>query len=179
MRRCAAGLALVIACLAGGCAQVPAVKDFALDFPVDWRRLPGARPTATREGPRLQIITVLTAPAAKAFPGIKAGADESTLPSELAEAQFAEHKRALAEHSVVEVLGNDLARLGDRPAYRLHLRYRTPQGLRIDEIWLGTVRGVTYYVLLYRAPSLHFFERDRAAFERTVATFRFEPMPPR
>ena len=95
------------------------------------------------------------------------------LPSELADLAIAE-LRAGQEQKLpsLEVLSNAPAEIGGHNGFALHLRFQTDQGLRMELLMRGFVDQRGFYLLTYRAPTLHYFERDRPVFESLVSSFR-------
>lgn len=125
----------------------------------------------TRDSPAIQQLVYELRPLAGAYPATARSADRTSLPSELAERAVAEAKKR-AGFSEIEVLANEPATLAGSAGFRLHLRHTRPSGLRIDHLIWGAVAGGQYLRASFTAPTLHYFERDRAAVERSVATFR-------
>ncbi len=156
-------------------AETVVSREAALEIraPAGWVRslVPEDVLSFTRDGPGIQLLVCGARELDRAFPALERGADESLLPSELAELALGELKTR-AGLSVIEVLGSEPAKLAGRDGFRLYVRHTDASGLRFDSLLWGVVDGERYLRAWYRAPTLHYFERDRVAVERSVATFR-------
>ena len=110
----------------------------------------------------------------RAFPATGKEAREDMGSAELAERAL-EETRALARKEgirEVEVLENRPVEVAGRPGVFLHLRIENSSGLPHDHLQAGFVQGDRYYCIWFRAPRIHYFERDRWAFDRAVETVR-------
>jgi hypothetical protein len=147
---------------------------YEVSLPAGWVRfekddtvlLPG-------DGPDLQRILIEYRPHEKGFESLKRISSTDILPSELADLTIAEI-RAGAEQKLpsLEVLGNAPVVIGGQAGFALHLRFKTDQSLRIELLIRGFVDKHGLYLLTYRAPTLHYFERDRAVFESIATSVR-------
>lgn len=150
-----------------------ASKNFKVTLPGNWVRYNQAQRdiiVITRDGLRVQQIMAAFVAHEKAFDKIKKKSSETMLAAELAELQIAEMK-ALSNLSNLEVLENAPAKLGALPAFRALTQFKNSDGLAIQIEMIGAVNAKGYYLLQYQAPALHFFQRDRAAFQNVVASF--------
>jgi hypothetical protein len=174
---------LLIAALLGGCATTFQVvdkaemagpdKSYTVQLPLNWIRLATLddRVLVTRDGFGLQHVSITRRAAKEAFPKTKKGADEKLLPSELAELQVAELKSASEQMANLVVAENIPAAVGGKNGFRLHLRFKNERGLDFEQIHYGVACKGYYYLISYQAPRLYYFEKYRADFERTAASF--------
>lgn len=125
----------------------------------------------TRDGPRIQTLSFAVGRRSPTFRFLERDADPSLLPSELAELTIAEAK-LLAGSKGVEVIELGPAVVAGRDGFRVRLRYADGRGLRRDDLGFGAVSAGSFLFASYTAPTLHYFERDLAAVERAVASFR-------
>lgn len=184
-RVCAAVLAagLVIAAPAGawklvadGQPYTHAATGYSIQYPAGWRfqKEPfGDETIATRDGPGLQVIYVDFRKHKNAFRAQRKDATADMLPQELAEKMVAEATAARSLQNMV-VLSDEPAELAGRPAFRLHLAYRTAVdagSVRYEEIVVGTNTPRGIFLVGYRGPVLHYFARDVESYERALATF--------
>lgn len=93
-------------------------------------------------------------------------------PEELAELHIAERKRA-AERT--EVLGNEPATVAGLPAFRVTTEFKDDRGLRNRMLCYGFIAGDGLVRGCYRAPALHYYDRDLPAFESMIASLAYVP----
>ena len=175
----AAALTLVSGCVTAPWSRLDTATTtepdqfYTVELPAGWVRAEmfKDRVMITRDGIPLQFIEVTRRPGDQAFPQIERGIPTGTLPLELAEMQIAEYKRH-EQLAALEVLANLPATLGGLKGYRLHTRYRTGAGLRYEILTYGVASAEGYFTLTYRAPTLHYFQRDLPVFDTLVRSFR-------
>lgn len=151
-------------------------SGYSIQYPAGWRyiKMPfGDETVATRDGPDLQLIFVDFRKHKKAFRALRQDAAPDMMPQELAEKVVAEATSARALQNM-EVLSNEPVTLAGRPAFRLHLAYRTSVdagSVRYEEIVIGTNSPQGIFLVGYRGPVLHYFARDVANFEQALGSF--------
>lgn len=147
-------------------------EAFSINVPIGWVHAAFVENKIflTFDGSDIHGIWVRKVPHKNAFPRIQKDADPKLLPSELAELYIAEVKQSygLANFDIVE---NRPATVSGKDAFRVHIRSKNSDGLRIDHLSYGLVDEAGFYVLAYRSPTLHFFNRDLPAFEKIVESF--------
>lgn len=149
-------------------------RGFALTQSPDWYRSPfRARGflTYTKDGPDLQYIIVGMKKHKDAFKAIEKESSADDLPQSLAEDFVADLKASL-QLDTVEILENAPATVGGAPGFKLEYEYKTESGLRYRERVYGVANKNGLYSVEFRAPVLHYYDRDIADFERIKNTFR-------
>lgn len=148
-------------------------KTFTVNMPVGWMRAPALRSDVlvTRDGVGVQFIKVAKRTHKMAFPRIKKESKADMLPNELAELIIAEIKSG-QEMSAVEVISNQPTGIGQKTGVRLHLQMKNKEGLRYQMVVYALVDKGGVYEITYRAPVLHYFNRDLPTFEGAVQSFR-------
>lgn len=142
-------------------------EHYSLTLPAGWMHLEtGDSLMLSRDGLDLQRIVIEFRPHEQAFEETGKSSSPGMLPSELAELTIAE-LRSTQEDGLpsLEILDNRPLEVAGYTGYALHLRFKTDEGLRIEVLLRGFVNEDGLYRLLYRAPTLHYFERDREVFE--------------
>jgi len=135
------------------------------------KKIDAERVQVTNDGPQLQYIDVIFLTKENAFPSIQKALTAGMLPSEIADYEIADTKaRTGIEH--LKVLKNIPASINGSDGFLLHLRYKNSGGLRIDEVIYGFGSDNGLYTLTYRAPVLHYFDKDYATFDSVVKSFR-------
>ena len=149
--------------------------DFEIEMPVGWRFMkPSRQVTISRDGPGLHAIIVRKEKTRRAFRGLEGedrDASADMLPEELAEAHLADVK-ARSGIENLELVSEEPFIYGDSLGFRMVLEHTNDSGLKMREVHIGFVHGKSYYKIMYFAPQLHYFERDLAAFEAVVESFR-------
>ena len=155
---------------------------YTIQFPSGWRWLKqpgGDGSAASRDGLPIQYIIVEFRKHKKAFRALKQDSSPELMPQELAEKVLAD-ETASGSLQNVEMLANEPATLAGHPAFRLEYEYKQSVdtgSVRFREVVIGSNSPQGIYLVSYRAPVLHFFERDRETFEKTLATFAFSDKP--
>ena len=142
-------------------------EHYSLTLPAGWMRLEtGDSLMLSRDGLDLQRIIIEYRPHEQAFEETEKSSSPDMLPSELAELSIAELKAGQEDGlPSLEILDNRPVEVAGHTGYALHLRFKTDEGLRIEVLLRGFVDEGGLYQLLYRAPTLHYFERDRDVYE--------------
>jgi hypothetical protein len=159
-------------------------SGYSVQFPAGWKYAKlwfSDESGATRDGPALQSIFVDYRSHKSAFRALKQKSTPTMLPQDLAQQLVADMTKERGLENV-SILADEPAVLAGRPGFRLRFEYRLPVqrgAIRYQEIVVGTVNDKGLYLLGYRAPVLHYFERDLAAFEETLKTFAIADAPVR
>lgn len=151
-------------------------KSFRTNLPTGWVQITGPQSGdalwISKDGYSLQSIRIEALKPEKAFPTIKKNAT-ATLPiSDLAELELAEIKAKSKNAASIKVLENTLENVSEQKAFRLHIQYLNDKGLRFDQETYGLVSPKNYYRITYQAPTLHYYDRDKQAFNQTVSSFK-------
>jgi hypothetical protein len=137
--------------------------------------------TVTRDGTGIHAITVTRRYADNAFPTIKKKSVGTMMPLEASDLYVSElRKRSGLER--LKVLSNKPAKVDGKQAFQLVMQYRNDDGLRIRIMSYGFVDKTGFYTINYRAPYLHYYERDHKEFSELVHSFKqlkgaFDPPP--
>jgi len=176
-RTASIALACLPACAGWSLVEDPAIAapdgSFGFEAPVGWMRARGgdAEVLLTREGPPVQWFEVRALPADEAFPLLGEGVPLDATPAEIAALTITELSAGL-DPIPLAVLERGPAAVGADEGFLVHGRYADELGVSFDLLAAGFARRNRFYRLLFRAPTLHIFDRDRFAFDRAVATFR-------
>ena len=149
-------------------------ERYAVDLPTDWVRIKtGEIVFVTRDGISVQHLTIEFREHIEAFKETEQKSSQDMLPSELADRYLAEI-RATDENGLpsLEVLSNQPTTINDQQGFELHLRFLNDSGLRYERLVRGFANDEGFFAISYEAPTLHFFERDRAAFDGVVSSFK-------
>jgi hypothetical protein len=65
------------------------------------------------------------------------------------------------------------AKFGTQEGFRFDLAYAPESGLEWQGLAVATIRDKKLYLVLYRAPRIYYFERDRARVEQLISTIQF------
>lgn len=150
---------------------------YSIQYPAGWRwvKMPfGDETLATRDGPDLQLIAVDFRKHKGAFRALKQDSSPEMMPQELAQKLVAEATSARGLQNM-EILSDEPILLAGRPGFRLHLAYRSSVdagSVRYEEIVVGANSPQGIFIVSYRAPHLHYFRRDAASFETSLASFK-------
>lgn len=176
-------LAVALALLAGcqiwnpGGVPVTGKNDaFTVRAPDGWQYATaiGNDFTASKDGPILQQIWIehRELKDKDVLPNSKRTLAATLSPFELGEA-FADDLRANHTLLAFELKENAPATIDGQPGFKLTFTFRTEEKLRLSETVYGCIHGGKLWLLRYRAPTRHYFDRDSGIFEQTVKTFRF------
>ena len=82
----------------------------------------------------------------------------------------------LAQANVTNMATKGLkpAKFGTDEGFSFELSYTSSSGLECLGYAVGRIKDKKLYLVLYIAPKLYFFERDRARVEHMIASLRFE-----
>lgn len=178
-------IVLLLAILVSACAVAPYTRiddknrqykndHFSISLPVGWVFFEEENGIwLSKDGPGLQRIAIQFREHKNAFKELKKSSSPDLYPSELAEMTIAELK-ASNEYGLpsLEIFSNEPSQIAGRQGYALHLGFKTDEGLRIEIMAQGFVNEKGFYTLYYRAPTLHYFNQDRAVFEKIVSSLR-------
>jgi hypothetical protein len=197
--------------LAGGCAQTPywTVTDdanrvlkstsFEMTVPAGWTRTTTAdtweqvkvddkqqtllleQVTASRDGVAIQAITVTRRYADTAFPTLKKKTSANMQPIEAADLYVSELRKRYGLERL-RVVSNKPAQINGHQGFELVMEFKNDDGLRLRIVSNGFVDKTGFYTINYRAPVLHYFDRDYADYTKLVRSFRqskgaFDPPP--
>lgn len=176
-------MAMAVSCVMCACASWEIVergsntireKSYSVDLPAGWTRALFEREqiALTVDGFPLEQIVVKAELPAQAFKKLKKPVECTVLPSELSELQYAQMQTGDETSASMRVIENQPVTLGGKLGFKLHVQFRNLRGVPIERLIYGVCEDKTYYVLGYEAPSLHYFDHYKPAFEKMVASFR-------
>ena len=151
-------------------------SGYSIQYPAGWLyiKMPfGDETVATRDGPSLQRIYVDFRMHKKAFRALGKDATPEMMPQELAEKMVAEMEKQGGLQNMT-VLSNEPTMLAGRPAFRVHVSYRTSVddgSVRYEGIVVGANSPQGIFLVGYTGPVLHYFARDVASYDKALATF--------
>ena len=150
------------------------IEHYSLRLPDGWMRNESTGDLVlSRDGIGLQRIIIRYRPHDKAFEKLKRSSTPEMLPSELAQLAIAEIKAGPGDGMPsLMVFSNIPFEIAGNTGFAIHLGFKTKQGLRIQVLSRGFSDAHGFYQLLYRAPALHYFEKDRETFESVVRSMR-------
>jgi len=176
-----APLALATKLVIAGTPYVSKSGGYQIQFPTDWRwDKAGANSSASRDGNDLDMIYVNFLKHKNAFAAIKKSSAVDMSPQDLAENVIAEFKTARGLENI-DLLSNEPVSLGGQPAFRLHLKFRTPVqagALTYEEIVVGATSATGLTLVGFRGPAIHYFPTYLPNFEQSVTTFQFSAVKP-
>jgi len=149
-------------------------KGFTVDPPQGWmRQNTDELLLVTKDGFLLQkiIISRKNLSDAKQFSYTKKRISDGMLPQELAEVVIddyqsdPDHPFEAVEESVPETIAG-------KPAFRVRLVFSTKDGLKYRCLTYGFLADSWFYEIIYVAPARHYFDRDLAAVQSMVKSFR-------
>lgn len=162
--------------------------SFSIELPVGWVRADGLkqaysvtmqgenrvvdvdRVLVTRDGINLDMIDIIRFNVKDAFPHIKKEYRAGMLPSETAESYLADLKAAGIEN--LTVLKNAPKTVAGNQGFELHVSFKNNRGLRSERLVYGFGNKSGFYVMVYQAPSLHYYEMYKEVFRRVTDSFK-------
>lgn len=159
----------------------PGKAQFSAQLPKDWLYDSSSNElTASHDGPGLNQISIAILPHKKAFKDIKKVSNAKSAPEDLAEDYIAELQAG--PHAVRElvVVSNEPAELAGKPAFRVHLKYRTAEsagGAPMETVSFGATLESGVLLASFQAPSIHYFDTWIAQFEATAKSITLSRPP--
>ncbi len=157
-------------------------SGYSIQYPAGWRYVKwGDESVATRDGPGLQKIYSDFRKHKKAFRALGKDATPEMMPQELAEKIVAEMEKEGSLQNM-QVLSNEPATLAGRPAFRVHVSFRTAVdagSVRYQGIVVGANSPQGIFLVGYSGPVLHYFARDVENYDKALASFTIAELPPK
>ncbi len=144
---------------------------YTLDLPKGWMASKNTKNMRiTRDGLALQQIHVLIADITKQDKDAKKRLKKGMLPQEVAEGilDVMRSDKRLGQFTLVE---NAPAQIGGREGFRLVYTYRNEK-VRYRTVYYGLLQDEKFYRISYTAPVRYYFDKDVAAFEEIVKSFK-------
>jgi hypothetical protein len=156
-------------------------SGYSVQFPAGWRYdKSGDFSLATRDGPCLQRVYVDFRKHKKAFRALGKDSTPEMLPQELAEKIVAEMEAAGSLQNM-QVLSNEPTTLAGRPAFRVHVSFRSAVdagSVRYEGIVVGANSPQGIFLVGYSGSVLNYFARDVETYDKTLATFAIAELKP-
>lgn len=129
---------------------------------------------ATLDGFDIQQLAIKFAKHENAFEKIEKHSSESMLSSELADL-FIANLKAEDENGLpsLEILSSSPITIQGISGFELELRFVNNRGLRYKAKVAGFASEKGFFTIFYRAPVLHFFERDKKVYSHVIDSFKF------
>jgi hypothetical protein len=149
--------------------------DFTLEAPLGWvrRNYDVYDVFLSRDGPLLNLIAIDREKHERELARTKRATTPDLLPHEVAELVIAEQK-ASESRGAFSVLSNRPARIGGKPAVRVHTRWKTERGLPIERLTYAMVDQKGRLSFIYEAPGLVYFPKGLADFEAMMKSVVFQ-----
>jgi hypothetical protein len=161
----------------GGETFTPPSGDYTVRVPAGW--MFAERPSgliATNDGMLLQSCGLHRHNLKLPLPYSKRTLSASTTPLELAEA-IADDMKADRVFQGLTVPTIEPVDFGGRPGCKLLLQYHNSSKLRYSQLMYACIANDCVYLVYFRAPTRHYFERDAAAFDELIRSFQFTGKP--
>ena len=125
----------------------------------------------SKDGPSLNWKEVSHFNRSAGFPLTRMKLNGEYLISEVAEYYLTELK---ARYQIVTVnhLSTEPAEIDGKTGFRMRLELILSNGLVFDILSYGAMDAENFYHLMYKAPRIHYFEKELATFEDFVGTFK-------
>jgi hypothetical protein len=156
-------------------------SGYTIQYPAGWRyETMGDGILATRDGPCMQKMYVDFRTHKNAFIVLGQDATPEMMPQELAE-KIVEEMQADGSLQNMQVLSNEPTTLAGRPAFRVHVSFRTSVdagSVRYESIVVGASSPQGIFLVGYSGAVLNYFARDVETYDKTLATFAIAELKP-
>jgi len=146
--------------------------DFSVDIPDGWWKPEyTGKYLLTKDGPYLQYVLIQKRPLNKAFRYTKKKIRRGMLPQEAAGIIIDElaSDRYLMNLSVIE---NAPASVDGQAGFRILFTYTDKKKSQFKTLYYGFIKADSFYNLRYCAAARHYFEKDIAAFDQIINSFK-------
>jgi len=128
---------------------------------------------ASLDGMDIQQLAIKFSKHEKAFEKIEKQSSENMLPSELADLYIANLK-AEDENGLpsLEILSSVPINIQGVNGFELELQFVNNRGLRYQVKVSGFANEKGFFTIHYRAPVLHFYERDKNVYKHVINSFK-------
>jgi hypothetical protein len=147
-------------------------SNFSVEIPDGWWKPEYIdKYLITKDGPFLQYVLIQERPLNKPFKHTMKKIKGGMLPQEAAGIIIDElaSDRYLANFSVIE---NAPAVIDGHDGFKLLFSYKDKKGNEFKTLYYGFISGDSFYNLRYCAAMQDYFEKDIAAFEQIISSFK-------
>ena len=156
-------------------------SGYTIQYPAGWRyETMGDGILATRDGTCMQKMYVDFRTHKNAFIVLGKEATPEMTPQELAE-KIVQEVQADGSLQNMQVLSNEPTTLAGRPAFRIHVSFRTSVdagSVRYEGIVVGANSPQGIFLVHYDGSVLYYFARDVETYNKTLATFAIAELKP-
>ena len=171
---------LVSLFLITGCASVAQerslknlpVNDFLVEIPKGWWKPKHIdKYLFTKDGVFLQYVLIQQRPIDRPYRNTKKKLNKGMLPQEAADVIIDEiaSDRRIYNFNVIE---NRPAIIDGRDGFKILFAYKDKKGSAFKTLYYGFIMGDSFYNLRYNAAMRYYFEKDIAAFEQILSSFK-------
>ncbi|MDQ5984610.1 MAG: hypothetical protein CSYNP_00305 [Syntrophus sp. SKADARSKE-3] len=160
--------------LPAGGPYSPDSKDYSVQLPEKWMRLnikDSKYVIMTRDGIRLQSISVETFPVEKALKYTKKKLTKDMLPQEAAEV-IIDNAKTNPVHSNFEIIENVPMTIAGHQGFKVVYSFRSKDGLRSRSVYCGFIHDGFCYGIVYAAAARYYFDKDFQTYEKVLASFK-------
>jgi hypothetical protein len=162
--------------VAHGRSVIPGTQC-SIEMPAGWTWVEAKsdRLMASHDGIDLACIEVVSSPIAEAFLGVRNKTADDLDADKLADLSLADTKARGAKDGAgaVEVVESRVETFSGERGFLTHMRIASRSGLSYDHLQADFIHAGRVIRIHYQAPSIHYFARDRQAFDRALASIEF------
>jgi hypothetical protein len=171
---------LILLFLITGCASVAQERslknlpdnDFSVEIPEGWWKPKHVdKYLITKDGLFLQYVLIQQRPIDRPYRNTKKKLNKGMLPQEAAGVIIDEiaSDRRIYNFNVIE---NAPAIIDGREGFKILFTYKDKKGSTFKTLYYGFISGDSFYNLRYNAARRYYFEKDIAAFEQILSSFK-------
>ena len=147
-------------------------KDFLVEIPDGWWKPKHIdKYLITKDGVFLQYVLIQQRPMDRPYRNTKKKLNKGMLPQEVAGVIIDEiaSDRRIFNFNVIE---NSPAIIDGRQGFKILFTYQDKKGSTFKTLYYGFISGGWFYNLRYNAVIRYYFEKDIAAFEQILSSFK-------
>ena len=147
-------------------------NDFSVDIPQGWWKPKHLdKYLITKDGVFLQYVLIQQRPIDRPYRNTKKKLNKGMLPQEAAGVIIDEiaSDRRIYHFNVIE---NAPAIIDGREGFKILFTYKDKKGSVFKTLYYGFINGESFFNLRYNAAMRYYFEKDIAAFEHILSSFK-------